>query len=124
MIENAAFIYATGVLGVIGFHIAMLVGAPWGELTMGGAIKGPYRGAQKLISVAQIIVIGVMGYVVLSHAGLITGALPAWAIWPVTAMAALSVLANAATRSPRERRLWLPVVSVMLVAVLIVAFGS
>jgi len=44
-----------------------------------------------------------------------------WLIWLVVAVAVVSVVMNAASRSPGERRLWVPVGLVLLASSLVVA---
>jgi hypothetical protein len=76
--------------------------------------------------VAQAIILGLLAVVVLDAAGIVglgwTASLP-WLAWVPVAVAALSAVMNAATRSRAERRLWLPVAIVMLLSSIVVAAG-
>ena len=109
-----AALYAVLAMGVAGFHLAVILGAPWGRLTMGGRWPGvlPLR-ARLLSALSAGLILGMAA--VLWRGG------PPAAIWAVVAVSALAVLANAATLSAPERRLWLPVTVVMLAAAFSVA---
>ena len=65
--------------------------------------------------------------VVMDAAGLIelgwTTTLP-WLAWVPVVFSALSVLVNAISPSPRERRLWVPVGLVLLVSSVVVALTA
>jgi hypothetical protein len=113
-VTAGAVLYAVLALGVAGFHLAVILGAPWGSLTMGGRWPGvlPLR-ARLLSALSAGLILGMAA--VLWRGG------PPVALSGVVALSALAVLANAATPSAPERRLWLPVTIVMLVAALSVA---
>lgn len=120
----AAVIFAMLSILVGLFQVALALGAPWGDLTLGGR----YRGAlPRRIRVVPVISIGLMtGFaaVVLSRAGTVLpniAGLSIKLIWVVVAYCALGVLMNTITPSKRERKFWLPVVTVMLVCSLFVA---
>ncbi len=121
LVTGAGLAYLICALVIVVFHIAMLLGAPWGHLTMGGLYKGRYTGARKLLSLAQFAVIAVLAIVVAGAAGFIGWTPPGWALWLVLAVSGLSVLANGATPSAPERQIWLPVTLVMFFAVLALA---
>lgn len=115
---RAAHVFTICVVGVIAFQLALVGGAPWGELTQGGGAPGVLSlPARAVAAVSAVLLVG-MGVIVRARVGLLTAP---WAsrlarlVWFVVAYCALGVLANAATPSAAERRLWLPVVVVMLV---------
>ena len=120
----AAVIYALATLVVVGFQVALALGAPWGEYAMGGKYPGRFPAPMRVAAVVQAIVLGLIALVVLDRAGLLalgwTAALP-WLAWVPVVVALLSAAMNAATRSPMERRLWLPVAIVMLLTSIVVA---
>lgn len=121
----AALLFSVCTAGVALFQWAVAAGAPWAHLTMGGHYA----------STSNRLPIGVRIACVLQSALLIAmaaglyryaiGTLPeSWPnslVWGVVAFSALSVLANAATPSAPERKLWLPVTIVMLASSLTVA---
>jgi hypothetical protein len=106
------------------FQLALALGAPWGEFTLGGKHRGVLPARWRFIPVISAVLLAGFMAVVLIRAGVI---LPEWAglshtlIWIVVGYSALGCIANAATPSPRERRMWLPVVGVLLATSLTVA---
>jgi hypothetical protein len=108
------------------FQIALVVGAPWGELTLGGKFPGKLSASLRLVAAVSGCLLTFFALVVLAKAGLI---LAEWTnmskrmIWIVVGYCVLGVIANAATPSRRERMLWLPVVTAMLALSVVVAVG-
>ncbi len=123
MMGAVAWIYAALCVVVIGFHLALIAGAPWGHLTQGGRNKG--RLPAKARAAAALSALGLvwMALAILSAAG--QGVpFPPWAGWVATLMTAVTALGNLTTPSEAERRLWGPVTVVMLVCALpVVLFG-
>lgn len=123
----AAVAYALASAAVIGFQVALALGAPWGRFAMGGAFPGRFPAGMRVAAAAQALLLLAAIGVVLSRAGL---ALPQWAvasswlIWAVVAFCLLSTLLNLITPSSAERRLWAPVAIVMLVSSLTVALTA
>jgi hypothetical protein len=122
--ELCAWTFVIATTMTILFQMALACGAPWGEWTLGGRHHGVLPGRWRLVPVVSIVLLAAFAAVVAARAHL---AFPEWhgrsmsLIWVVVAYSALGCVANAATRSPRERRLWLPVVCVMLVTSAVVA---
>jgi hypothetical protein len=122
----AALLYALATLVVIGFQVALAAGAPWGSYAMGGQRSGQYPPAMRAAALVQGGLLALLAVVVLDAGGVLalgwTATLP-WLAWiPVIASLA-SAIANTATRSSVERRLWLPVAIVMLLSSIVVAAG-
>lgn len=110
----------------IGFQLALVSGAPWGEWTMGGQIRGVLPGIRRCISAVSALVLLGFIMVVASRSGLALPGLRELSnslIWVVVAYCLLGCVANAITPSTRERRLWLPVVILLLATSLFVALG-
>jgi hypothetical protein len=111
---------------VVAFQLALALGAPWGERAMGGRWTGTLPAAARAGAVVQAVVLALLAVVVLDAAGVVTlgwtAALP-WLPWVPVVVAAISAVMNAATRSPAERRTWLPVALVLLVTSLSVAIS-
>ncbi len=104
------------------FQLALAFGAPWGELTLGGRHRGVLPGAWRLIPVVSTLLLAGFIVIVLLCAGLIP---PAWfppalpplahtLAWVVVGYCALGCVLNTITPSARERRLWVPVLVLML----------
>jgi hypothetical protein len=120
----AAIVHLLATAIVVGFQLLLALGAPWGEYAMGGRYPGRFPPRMRVLAVGQAIVLSLLALVVLSAAGVVapdlTAGLP-WLIWIVVAVDTVSVVMNAVSPSPRERRLWVPIGLAMLVTSLMVA---
>ncbi len=124
-IAVAAIIYTLVTAGVVGFQLALALGAPWGAYAMGGAYPGRFPPALRVAAVVQAVLLGLMAGVVLARAGLMLpewAPAAAWLIWPVVAFCAVSVILNTITPSAGERRIWAPVALLLLVCSFAVAW--
>jgi hypothetical protein len=120
----AAVIFAVASAGVILFQIGLALGAPWGAYAMGGTNPGRFPPAMRVAAAVQGLLIALLVVVVLSDAEVVLPALAdefVWLIWLAVAFSAVSLVLNAITRSPLERRLWLPVAAVMFLSSFLVA---
>lgn len=108
-----AWAFLAGAAMTVAFHTAMMLGAPWGHLTMSGRWHGALPLPARGLSAASAGLILVMASVVASRAGLLAWRFPAWSIHAVLAVMVLSVAMHVATPSAAERQLWLPVILVM-----------
>ena len=112
---------------VVAFQLALAAGAPWGELTMGGPVRGQLPPRMRAIALGSAVLLAGFGAIVAARAQL---AFPRWRrtsrwlVWVVAAYSIVGVVLNALTPSPRERALWLPVAVVLAVCAVIVALGS
>ncbi len=112
-------IYCVMILGVIGFQIALILGAPWGRITQGGQVEGPLPRSGRIIAALSIALLAGMALAILSADGRWPG-WPAWTGWGAVAVNTLSMVLNWITPSAPERKLWGPVMTVMLVLALAV----
>jgi hypothetical protein len=123
----AAIIFSVVAGGAVAFQIALALGAPWGSYAMSGKHPGRFSPAMRFGAVIQGLALGLMAAIVLSRAGL---ALSQWAqasvwlTWIVVALSGVSLVLNAITPSAGERRIWVPVAFVLLVASLTVALTA
>ncbi|QYF94465.1 hypothetical protein KY495_04410 [Massilia sp. PAMC28688] len=126
MTALAALLFTVLAAAVVLFQLALVWGAPYGALTLGGTYKGALPLPVRVVPALSAILLAAFAMVVLIRADLV---LPQWAlqarslIWLVIAYCAVGVAANFFTPSRRERTLWLPVVSLMLVSSAITAFA-
>ena len=121
-----AALFALLTVGVIGFQLALAIGAPWGAYAMGGAYPGRMPPPMRAAAVVQAAVLAGLAVVVLSRAGLLAPELVTqwpWLAWIPVVVSALAVVLNASTRSGGERRIWLPVALVLLACSLGVALA-
>lgn len=122
----AALVFALVAGGVVAFQLALALGAPWGRYAMGGAFPGRFPPPMRVAAVIQAILIAFLAVAVLSAAGLLMPDLAAaapWLVWVAVLVSALAVALNAMSRSAGERRIWVPVATVLLISSLLVALG-
>lgn len=126
MTTIAAVAFAVAATVVVGFQLALALGAPWGAYAMGGGRPGRFPPGLRVLAVVQAVVIAMLALIVLSAAGIavptLVDDLP-WLVWLPVVVSGASLVMNAMSRSPGERRLWVPVAAVMLVSSLVVALG-
>lgn len=124
MEQAFAVLFAALSLFVTAFQLALVLGVPWGEYTLGGRWRGSPPPAVRVVPGVCAVVLVVFAVIVAARAGVAFGPLAnlssTW-VWAVVAGCGLGSVANAITPSRRERRLWLPVVFAMLVLSLVVA---
>lgn len=120
----AAKVFLALTVLIVAFQLALAAGAPWGELTMGGAFPGQLPLRMRAAALVSAALLMGLGAIVTARSGL---ALATWhrtsrrLIWGVVAYTVVGVILNAATPSARERALWLPVVIALAVCAVIVA---
>ncbi len=122
----AALVFRACAAVVVGFQLALALGAPWGRFAMGGARPGRLPPPMRVAAVVQAVLIALLAVSVLSAAGLLLPDLAVtfpWLVWVAVAVSALAVVLNAISRSAGERRIWVPVASVLLVSSLLVALA-
>lgn len=111
------------IFGVIGFQIALVLGAPWGRITQGGQTEGALPPSGRIVAAVSIAILIGMALGVLSARGHWPG-WPFWTGWLAVAVNALSMVLNWITPSAAERKLWGPIMTFMFVIALsIVWFG-
>lgn len=124
LVDVAAIIYLALTVVAVGFQLALALGAPWGELALGGRYPGRLPPLMRAMAVVQAVILSLLALIVLSKAGLVlpeaTTDSPNVAYIPVVIMA-FSAWMNINTRSVRERKVWAPVTIAMLVCALVVA---
>lgn len=111
------------------FQIALIFGAPWGEFTMGGQTKGKLPLQGRVTAGISILVLILMAQGLLAKYG--TGLISGWPsslitvlVWLTFAYAVLGFVMNWLTRSKKERMVWGPVSTVLLVLVSLAVFGN
>lgn len=122
--EVLGLAYALVTALVVAFQVALALGAPWGRYAMGGAFPGRMPTPLRIAALAQGIALAALAMIVLAAAGLADVALvDEWPglIWVPVAVSAFAVVLNASTRSQGERRIWLPVATLLLICALGVA---
>jgi hypothetical protein len=108
------------------FQLALALGAPLGEYTLGGRFPGTLPPKIRVAALAQILVMVLFAFIVLVRVGLIFGELytiSRVAIWFVVGFFVLGSLANLSTPSKRERLVWGPVNVLLLMVTIVIALG-
>lgn len=124
MQKTAALLFTLASAGVCAFQIALALGAPWGEFTLGGRWRGRLPPLVRLVPLLSLLLLIGFSAVILARAGFGVPFIQPHAqslAWVVVGYCALGSVANAVTPSRRERTLWLPVVLSMLALSLVVA---
>jgi hypothetical protein len=108
------------------FQIALALGAPWGEYTLGGRYSGALPNRLRPAALAQALVLCLFAVIASARAGLIlpdAQAISRIAIWLVAGFFVLGSLANLATPSRRERMVWAPVNILLLILSILIALA-
>ena len=116
-----AILYALIIALVVLFQLCLIFGAPWGQITQGGRYEGPLPVTGRIADLLSVPILIFMGASITSAAGLV----PYWAGWTAyaaIAMQALSTTLNWITPSQKERLVWSPITSIMLLLASYVVF--
>lgn len=123
-ITTAAYIFSFLTVLVMFFQLALALGAPWGEMAMGGKYPGRFPPKLRITAIVQMLLLGFVALVVLTRAGLIFEnyfEFSKSAIWFVVALCAISAILNTITPSKKERMLWSPVTIILVACAVVVA---
>ena len=126
MSSVAAHIFALLIFVVVLFQLALMLGAPWGNVAMGGRFPGKFPQVMRIASLIQGLVLGVIGFIVLIRGQVLNSNLyeiTEIAIWVVVALMGLSLVMNLVTPSRWERIIWAPVVVVLFTCSVVVALS-
>ena len=121
----AAILFTALAAFVAAFQLALVVGAPWGEVTLGGRYRGALPARMRIAALFSAILLTGFAVIVLARAELAfvgLRSLSSKLVWAVAAYCLAGSVLNYITPSKRERALWFPVVVAMLVCCLCVAF--
>lgn len=120
----AAYLFSVLIAFVVVFQIALALGAPWGEMAMGGKFPGQLPSQMRIAALLQVVVLVFLVLIVLTRAGVILNDFSAFsksAIWAVVAFSLIGTILNIITPSKKERMLWAPVAIVLLICATYVA---
>jgi len=102
------------------FQIGLIVKKPWGEWTMGGYVKGELPTKLRFAAFVSILILVFFSLVVINKVGLFGANFnfldwsKSWSKFLIIGFNVLAVIANSATRSLKERKLWQPITILML----------
>ena len=120
----AAYVFCAFIaVGVI-LQLGLALGAPWGELAMGGKYPGRFPPNMRVGALIQLALLLLTALIVLVRAGLVFDVyfeVSKSAVWFVVALFVVSTILNVITPSKKERMLGAPLASILLTCSLIVA---
>jgi hypothetical protein len=101
------------------FHVALVLGAPWGEFTQGGGTTGPLPLSGRVVAAVSCLISLLMAGAILGRVGrgpfrLRSSRSRSILAWFATAYAVVGVVLNLITRSAGERALWAPLSILLL----------
>ena len=108
------------------FQLALALGAPWGEYTMGGRFPGRLPSKMRIAALIQIIILLGMAFIVLIKSGWAFSQLYSIGrigIWFVAAFFVVGSILNLSTPSKGERAIWGPANILLLITSIIVALN-
>ena len=124
---TAAFILVAVQIIVSLFQLALVLGAPMGEYTLGGQTQGKLSLRLRLVSAISLLLnLAIAGHY-LAQTGTIQTLLPSdlneIANWGLVVFTASGLVMNSISRSKKERKMWVPVLLLSLTCAVIVAIG-
>lgn len=124
---TAAFILVAVQIIVSLFQLALVLGAPMGEYTLGGQTQGKLSIKLRLVSAISLLVnLAIAGHY-LAQTGTIQTLLPSdlnqIANWGLVVFTSAGLVMNSISRSKKERKMWVPVLLLSLTCAVIVALG-
>ena len=109
------------------FQFALVLGAPWGEYTMGGRFPGKLPPKMRLAALFQIVILFMIALIVLIRSGVVVNQfydVSKTAIWFVVFFFVTGSILNILTPSKRERAIWGPVNILLLILSVLVALSA
>ena len=120
MTVQIAHLYATAMLAIAFFQIALILGAPLGRYTQGGQHEGALPLSGRIIAAVSIPIVLFQGLAILSAAGFPGLGWPVWTGWVAFAVTVVSTVLNWITPSKPERAVWGPIMLVLSAMALVV----
>lgn len=94
------------------FQVALSLGAPWAEYTMGGRQSGRLASKQRVLALIQAMLLVLFSFIFLNHTQRLQIS-PLWLSgilsWVIFAFFCLGSLSHIFVAGKKERLLWLPV---------------
>ena len=116
-----AYSYVLILSAVVVFQLCLIFGVPWGEYTQGGRYKGTLPVNGRIAAGFSIPILIFLGASISSAAGLI----PVWERWTAyvaIAIQSLNTILNWISPSQKEKLLWGPITSFLLLFAAYVVF--
>jgi hypothetical protein len=121
----AVLVFLILTIFIILFQIALVIGKPWGEYTMGGYVKGILPLKLRITAFVSALILTLIGFIGLEKSGIVNlpFSLPNYLIWFVVGYMFLGSILNSITKSKKERMIWRPVTIVLFLCSLYLALG-
>ena len=119
-----AYLFSALIAFAVLFQLALALGAPWGEMALGGKYPGRLPPRMRIAALIQVVVLTFIALIVLTRAGVVLNeysAISKSAIWGVVVFSLVGAILNTITPSKKERMLWAPVAIVLLICATYVA---
>ena len=120
MTVQIAHLYATAMLAIAFFQVALILGAPLGRYTQGGQQEGALPLSGRIIAAVSIPIVLFQGLAILSAAGFPGLGWPLWTGWVAFAVTGVSTVLNWITPSKPECAVWGPIMLVLSAMALVV----
>ena len=120
----SAYIFCFFTAIIVIFQLALALGAPWGEMAMGGKFPGRFPPKMRVAATMQMVLLLLVAIIVLVRAELLFGEyfeISRSAVWFVVALFVVSSILNIITPSKKERMMGAPIAIILLFCSLIVA---
>jgi hypothetical protein len=120
----SAYIFCAFTAVTIIFQLALALGAPWGEMAMGGKFPGRFPLKMRVAAIIQMVLLLLVAFIVLVRAELLFVEyfeISRLAVWFVVALFVVSSILNIITPSKKERMMGAPIAIILLTCSLIVA---
>lgn len=120
----AAYVFLIFGMVLVVFQLGLVLGASYGEMAMGGKIKGRFPLKLRIAAFVQMVLIVLCIFIVLDKASLfVDGMFTGWAIWLVVLLFAISLVLNSITSSKKERLFGVPMTAILFGSSLFVALN-
>jgi len=119
-----AYIFNALMIAIIIFQLALALGAPFGDFTMGGKYPGRLPTKMRIVALIQILILLLFGSIVISRAGIALERfynVAVIGIWFIVAFFILGSIVNLASPSKKEKLIMGPINVIALLCSLIVA---
>ena len=122
----SAYTFCVFTAVIVIFQLALALGAPWGEMAMGGKYPGRFPPKLRVAAVVQLLLLLFVALIVLVRAEIVFGEYLEFsrsAVWFVVALLVVSSILNIVTPSKKERMFGAPIAIILLICSSIVAIS-
>lgn len=122
----AAYVFVVLAVVIGAFQVALALGAPLGEYTLGGKFPGKLPQGMRAAALVQLVILFIFVVIVMAKAGIAFEQFHSGAkigAWIVAVFFALGTVMNMSSPSPKEKRIMGPANIIAFVTTLIVALG-